>query len=59
MTAQILEFPVIPRKPTDRGGQLYRCTDCGDQRTWPWRVDHAVYCDNYACGAEMRPVEAK
>ena len=52
----VIQFPVIPIKPADRP-QAYRCIQCGERMTWPWRVDHAVYCEHD--GAEMRPVEAK
>ena len=59
MTAQIINFPVIPIKPADRVqvSTTYHCTQCGERMTWPWRVTHAVYCEHD--GAEMRPVEAK
>ena len=59
-TAQVIQFPVIPRKPV-RHTKTYRCPACGHQVTFPWRVSHAVYCEyGYGrsgnCGAEMRPV---
>ena len=59
MTAQVLQFPVIPIKPADR--QLYQsyvCPKCGEQgeARVMW-VLPTLFCDG--CGAEMRPVEAK
>ncbi len=54
MSAQILEFPIIPLKPADRP-QTYKCIQCAGEMTWPWRVNHPVYCEYD--GALMRPVE--
>lgn len=66
MTAtNVLPFTVIPRKPADRCGQLYRCTRCGEEAKIPVMfVLPAVTCEAIVpdhkylkCGAEMRPVE--
>ncbi|MGI9490653.1 MAG: hypothetical protein ACR2RF_33125 [Geminicoccaceae bacterium] len=56
MTAQILDFPIIPLKLADRGdARDYRCSDCGEM-VFSLRTARALYCN---CGAEMRPVEGK
>ncbi|MGI9487885.1 MAG: hypothetical protein ACR2RF_18785 [Geminicoccaceae bacterium] len=69
MTAQILEFPIIPLKPADRvaydaGLSRFQCPECGTYRTiehgplFNVQVAPLQICDSWhGCGAEMRPVE--
>ena len=69
MTAQVLQFPVIPIKPADRlhplvaGQSRYQCPECGTYRLiehGPLFAAPLQICDSWhGCGAEMRPVEAK
>lgn len=66
MTAQILEFPVIPRWSGLRQSTRYRCPECnyemrldhGPMWTAPMQLcGHLGLSGSKKCGAEMRPVE--